>query len=137
MSKFTKRFVHIAGRRVPGIQMSEAEQVQVTLPNGKVIPAQFADILTLRETNPLDANGNPQETTQYLTMTRENLRFCTLRFDTVLGLDVNEVGAPLSIEVLENRRAEDIAARQLARAAAQTSRIVSLDDEDTLVGEPA
>lgn len=137
MSKFTKRTVNIGGRKVPGIQMSDTEHGTVTLPptdfrpTPKVIPASFADILTLRETNPIGPDGQPQPVTQYLRMTRENLGFTTLRFDTVVGLDVAEDGiTPLSVEVLENRRNDDILARQLARAAAQTSRVVSLDDDE-------
>lgn len=121
-----KRFVMIAGRAVPGLQLTAPETEQVTLASGKTIPASFAEVLTLRETNPVAPDGSPQETTKYLTVTRENLRFCPLRFNTVEGLDV-ENGSALSIEVLEARRAEDIAARQIARAQANAAPVVALD----------
>src|SRR4051812_30835151 len=87
--QFVKRFVMIAGRAIPGIQISASEDAPVTLPSGKTIRATFADVLTLRETNP--ANG---PVTTYLTVTRENLRFTALRFTNVADLDFDpETGA--------------------------------------------
>lgn len=130
---FPKRFVHIAGRAIPGLQVSQAETVMVETSRGKRIPSQFADILTLRETNP--ALG-PVET--YLTVTHENLRFTTLRFDNVPGLDYDpETGALLTIEELEQRRAADIAARQQANLAAKAPTVVALDLEAAEDAAPA
>lgn len=120
---FTKRFVMIVGRAIPGIQLSPAESQEVTLPSGRTIMAQFADVLTLRETNP--ANG---PVTTYLTVTRENLRFTALRFSNVANLDFDpETGALLTIEELEARRMADIAERQLANAARTATVSIDLD----------
>jgi hypothetical protein len=47
--------IHIAGRKVPGIVTSKPETIVVETRQGKRIPNRFADVLTLRETNP--ANG--------------------------------------------------------------------------------
>lgn len=120
-----KRVLHIAGRDIPGLQVSPAETEVITTQFGKRIPVQMADVISLRETNP--ALG-PVVT--YLTMTRENLRFSTLRKpdDYVVGLDVSEDGTLLSLDELEEKRAEDIKARQVARLAAQSAPIVSLED---------
>lgn len=124
MFQFAKRFVLIAGRAVPGIQISEPQDQMVTLPSGKQIRATFADVLTLRETNP--ANG---PITEYLTVTRENLRFTALRFSGVANLDFDpETGALLTIEELETRRMADIAARQLFNMAKATPLEVDLDE---------
>lgn len=125
MSHSTWRNVHIAGRAVPGIQIGEAESVMVELPSGKRIPSQFADILTLRETNP----DGPNAGQKYLTVTRENLRFTTLRFEPVVGLDYDENGVKLTIQMLEERRAADIAARQQANLAAKAPVLVPLDED--------
>lgn len=111
---FEKRTIYIAGRAIPGVQVSKAETENVDLPSGKTIPAQFADIVSLRETNP--DGENPGQ--KYLTMTRENLRFATLRFDHVVGLDVSEDGTILTPADLEALRGEDIQARQVARLSA-------------------
>lgn len=113
---FEKKTIYIAGRAIPGVQVSKSETEQVELPTGKFIPAQFADIVSLRETNP--DGDNPGQV--YLTMTRENLRFATLRFDHVVGLDVAEDGTILTPADLETLRGEDIQARQLVRMAAAT-----------------
>lgn len=123
MSQFVKRFVLIAGRSIPGLQVSTAETMVVETANGKRIPSQFADILTLRETNP---DLGPVET--YLTVTHENLRFSPLRFNTVPGLDYDpETGALLTIEELETRRMADIAKRQLANAERRAPKVLALD----------
>jgi hypothetical protein len=121
--QFAKRNISIAGRSVPALQIGAAETQMVELSSGKVIPAQFADLLSLRETNP--ANG---EVTEYLTVTHENLRFTTLRFSNVIGLDVDADGTFLTIEDLETRRAADIAARQIANLARKAPALVSLDE---------
>lgn len=119
----TKRNVLIAGRSVPGLQTSPAETTMVETAQGKRIPSQFADIVTLRETNP----DGPNPGQVYLTVTRENLRFTTLRFENVAGLDYDpETGALLTIEDLEQRRAADIAARQTANLAAKAPTVVTL-----------
>lgn len=122
--------IHIAGRTIPGIKVGETETESVLLPSGKRIPASFADILTYRETNPLDPEGNPQPTTFYLTKTRENLRFVTMRFESVTGLDADEHGAKLTLAELEARRAADIETRQKVRLALNTASVVSLDDDE-------
>ena len=122
MPQFTKRFVMIAGRAIPGLQISASEDAPVTTASGRVIRATFADVLTLRETNP--ANGEVQT---YLTVTRENLRFTALRFTNVIGLDTDADGTLLTIEDLETRRMADIAARQIANAALTQTAEVDLD----------
>lgn len=119
-----KRNVLIAGRPIPGIQISAPQNEVVTTSSGKRINATFADVMTLRETNP--ANG---PVNKYLTVTRENLRFTTLRNTVVPGLDIHEeTGQPLSIEELESRREADIAAHQMALLARRTPASVSLED---------
>lgn len=141
-----KRFIPIGAQAVPGLQISEAVTETITVPvkvNGEVvldengqpktknILAQFADIYSIRETNP--ANGPVQ---QYPTVSRENLRFTPLRFSTVVGLDIDEHGAALDLAVLEARRMDNIMSRQAARVAANIVPVVSLDDEST-EGAPA
>lgn len=134
-NQFTRRFISIGGRAIPGLQVSEARTESVPLPSGKVILAQFADILTLRETNP--DGDNPG--VKYLALTPENLRFSTLRFTNVEGLDVED-GALLSIEELEARRLLDIQTRQTATLANRAPAVVasgidlsSDEDEDKVV----
>ena len=118
----TKRYINIAGRKVPAIQVSDSWTEQVELANGKRIPRQFAELVSLRETNP---NGpNPGQV--YLTQTPENLSFTNLRDQLVVGLDVDEDGTLITIAELEERRGENIRQRQLARLAAQTPQVVSL-----------
>lgn len=107
-----KRFINIMGNEFPALQVSEAVQTTVELANGKKVPALIAEVISLRTTNP--ANG---PVTSYLTSTPENLRFSPLRFNSVPGLDYDpETGEVLSLEALEQRRGEDIRARQLALA---------------------
>lgn len=125
---FAKRTIILGGREVPAIQISEAKLERVTLPNGRVIPAQIAELMSLRTTNPVGPDGQPQEVKTYLTVTPENLRFCPLRFDTVEGLDVNEHGAPLGLDVLNRRMADNIAERQIARQNALAAPVVSVAD---------
>lgn len=129
--QFVKRYINIAGNDIPGLQVSEPETEMVTLPARpglppRTIPAQFADIITYRSTNPFDGQGNPQEVTWYLTLTRENLRFATRRpdGDYVIGLDVDEEGNFLTFDDLEARRRKDIAARQVLRAQTQQPRVI-------------
>jgi hypothetical protein len=128
----TKRWENIAGREIPAIQISEARRVQVT-PAGRVkpIPVMEADLLSLRTTNPLNPDGSakkPEEIETYLTVTTENLRFAPLRFTLVDGLDYDAAtGAYLSIEELEQRRGENIRARQAQRLATLTPQVVELD----------
>lgn len=125
----TKRYENIAGRQVPAIQVSESktEMVSFVGQDGRTrnIPGQFADLVSLRETNP---NG-PNPGQEYLTLTRENLRFTELRFDYVVGLDVTEGGDIITIPELEAKRGENIRARQTERLAAQTPQVVSLTAE--------
>lgn len=125
MLGFAKRYVVIQGRAVPGIQISESQDELVTLPSGKSIRATFADVLTLRGTNP--DNG---PVTEYLTVTRENLRFTVLRFDNVIGLDVDADGTMLTMADLETRRLADIIARQSQNLAKAATASVDLDDID-------
>ncbi len=122
----TRRNEHIGGRTIPAIQTSEAFEQDVVLANGRTIKGLFAEMLSLRETNPVAPDGSPQETTKYLTSTLENLRFTTLRFEAVVGLDFDENGDALSIEQLEEQRGKDIAARQLLRAQSNGTQFVPL-----------
>lgn len=127
----TRRTVVIGGREVPGIQTSESKTETVELPNGRTIRAQFAEILTLRGTNPVNPEtGEPQDVQFYVTSSYEQLRFTPLRFTTVEGLDVDEHGAMLNLRQLEERRAKDIAARQVARAANAGPTILSMEELD-------
>jgi hypothetical protein len=115
--------IHIAGRKVPGIVTSKPETIVVETRQGKRIPNRFADVLTLRETNP--ANG-PVVT--YLRTTPENLSFATLRSTRVAGLDYDpETGAVLTMEELEDRRSNGIMARQAANLAASATVEIDLD----------
>lgn len=127
---FEKRNVIIAGRAVPGLVISQPSTEIVELPSGKRIPSTFADVMTLRETNP----DGPNAGQQYLTVTRENLRFTTLRFNHVIGLDVTEDGTLIQLAELEERRTADIIARQNANLAAKTP--VSASLESLLGTEP-
>lgn len=122
---FEKRTIVIGGRTIPAIVISEPVLGSVTLRNGQVRPTQTVQMLSLRETNP---DNGPVET--YLAQTPENLRFAPLRFTTVKGLDVDEHGAQLGIEVLMARLTDNIIARQLARAATIAPVEVDLDSED-------
>lgn len=119
-----KVLVHTPLISFPGIVVGKEEHGRVQLANGSWRPTVTANVLTLRTTNP--ANGPVIE---YLTVTPENMRFTTMRFTDVIGLDVDEHGARLTLEVLEARRAENIRERQQARLAAQTATIVSLDED--------
>lgn len=125
---FAMRNINLAGRAVPAIIVGDPVTEQVQLPDrttvvdgvaivtpGKKIPGQFADMISLRETNP----DGPNPGQKYLVLSHENLRFCTLRTTPVVGLDVDDTGALLTIEELEARRQADIQARQIARLAAQ------------------
>ena len=120
---FEKRNLLFAGRSIPAVQAGPDEHTTVTLSSGKIIPATFADMISLRETNP--ANG---PVTTYLTLTRENKRFMTLRFDHVVGLDVAEDGTMLTLEDLERQRTEDILARQAVNAAAKAPILFNLNE---------
>ena len=131
MSVGTRRFIHIGGRQIPGIQLTEAVQQPVLLPSGRTILGMFAEVLSLRETNPVNPEtGLPQPTTTYLTTSIENLRFSTLRFEPVVGLDYDEDGNALSMQQLEERRAADIMARQAVRAAAAAPTVIPLTATD-------
>lgn len=134
---FIKRTIVIGGRKVPAIQIGEAVKTTVELPNGRSIPALIAELMSLRTTNPVGPDGKPQEVTEYLTVTPENLRFCPLRFDTVVGLDVDEHGATLGLDVLNARMADNIADRQIARQAAQAAPVLSVTDLLAADAEPA
>jgi hypothetical protein len=124
----TRLFIHIGGRAIPGIQTSEAVQQPVVLGNGRTIMGLFAEVLTLRETNPVAPDGSPQETTKYLTSTLENKRFTTLRFEPVVGLDFDENGVELTLQKLEEQRGKDIAARQVLRASQAMPQFVPVID---------
>lgn len=118
----TKRYINIAGRAVPAIQVSDSWTEMVTTASGKRIPRQFAELVSLRETNP----DGPNAGQVYLTQTPENLSFTNLREELVIGLDIDENGTAISIGELERRRGENIRQRQVARLAAQTPQVVSL-----------
>lgn len=121
---FSKRFIHIAGRSVPAIVVSASHTEPVQLASGKIIPGVFADMLSLRDVNPDGPNaGQPP----YLALTRENLRFATLRTTEVVGLDVDKDGNPIPLEVLEAERGRQIEERQTQRLAAQAAPVVALD----------
>lgn len=111
----TKVNLHFAGIEVPALIDSPITTAPVTLQSGKTIMAMTVLALSLRETNP--DGDNPGHT--YLTITPENVRFMTLRYEDVVGLDVDEEGKPLTRKALEQRRAADIVARQAATVKAQ------------------
>lgn len=113
MNQFLKRVIPIAGRAIPAIINGPVENREVVLRSGKTIVQQFAPMLSLRETNP--ANG---DVTQYLATSIENLGWSPLRFNEVVGLDVDEHGATLTPEVLAARHLDQILARQTQFAAA-------------------
>lgn len=121
-----KRSIYIQGREIPAVVSGEDVHTTVTLANGRTIPVVMAEMLSLRTTNPVDANGQPQDVTEYVTSTLENKRFTPLRFTHVEGLDVDAEGNFLTIEDIEIRRGADIAARQLVRAAQAQPRRTTL-----------
>ncbi len=133
MPKFDKRDVMIGGVNpvsFPAIQIGPEHIAPVVLQSGKTIMATFAEVLSLRTTNPFDADGNPQEVTQYPTVTTENLRFTPLRFNHVANLDYDpETKAAIGLDVLMGRVKENIASRQAARALANATQVISLTDE--------
>ena len=129
---FQKRTLHFGrGITVPAIQIGEAEQTTVTLADGRRRPAFFAEVISLRETNP---NG-PNPGQHYPQLGIENLRFTTPRYDEVEGLDYEvdaETGEKvmLTAETLVARVSKSLSAWQASRVAA-TPQVVSLDgDED-------
>jgi hypothetical protein len=130
-----KYFLHFAGVEIPAVQVGPDTHTTVELRDGRKIPAVFANMISLRGTNP--DNGPVVE---YLTLTPENKRFVTMRFTNVIGLDVDENGALLTVEELERQRAKDIMARQQVVAAAKAPIILSIadlvagDDLDDIVG---
>lgn len=135
MGQFIKRSIYIGAREIAAIQIGKAFQTQGTRSDGRPVLQTLAELMSYRSTNPLDAAGNPQEVRWYLTITTENLRFSPLRFTEVVGLDVDEHGAELTLPVLMARMGEDIAARQLANIENQRAPIVSLADALDAVGD--
>jgi len=123
--QFAKRNLHFGGITVPAIQIGPDETVQIALANGKTRFATFADMISLREANP----DGPNAGTTYLQLSRENKGFTTLRFDHVVGLDVDADGTFLSIEDLETRRAAQITLNQQARAANRALATVELPED--------
>ena len=115
-----RRNVLIAGRIVPGVIVGEPTTSTIQVPSkdptraGQManIPVVRADVITLRETNP--ANG-PVRT--YLTITPENLRFTTPRFEGAVGLDFDEKGERISLQELVHLTEDSMAAFQLERLA--------------------
>ena len=116
------RNVLIAGRVVPGVVVGESIESTVQVASrdpqraGQMvnIPVVRADIITLRETNP--ALGEVRE---YLTITPENLRFTTPRFQAIVGLDATEGGEKLSVKDLIGLTEKSMADFQLARLASR------------------
>jgi hypothetical protein len=118
-----KWYIHIPGQDpIPGLQVSDPRDVEITTSRGKRLWTQFVNIISFRGTNP--ANG---PVNFYLKMTPEQLPFLTMRFDEVVGLDVDEKGQRLSLQTLEQRRGADIAAQQERNLAASTPATVDLD----------
>ena len=111
--------MYIFGRKIPALIYGDIVNTSVTLASGRTIPAQLAPVLSLRETNP----DGPNPGVQYRTITQENLKFVTHRFDSIVGLDVSEDGTVLQEEELEDLLGQDIMARQLARQAAATAEV--------------
>jgi hypothetical protein len=112
---FAKRFVPVGPVAFPGIIISDIVTEEVERRNGTKVRTQFAQVLTLRTTNP--DNGPVVE---FVHESREDLGWCPLRFDTVPGLD------DTPMEVLQQRRLANILARNAARAEAQGPRTLTL-----------
>jgi hypothetical protein len=129
---FVKRTIIIQGRQIPAIQIGQPVNGWGTRSDGRPVFQTIAECLSLRTTNPVDANGNPQEVQTYYTTSPENLRFTPVRFSNVEGLDV-ENGSALGIDVLMQRVTDNIAERQMANLANTVAPVVSLDDEDETV----
>jgi hypothetical protein len=129
----TRRMVHLGAVSFPGIQISPAVLTTVETARGS-IRALFAEVMTLRTPNP---NGANKDGAPYLTVTPENLRFATLRFDSVPGLDFDpETGEAYTLEQLETIRAKQIVARQQQLASASAPAAVTVD-LDALASEGA
>jgi hypothetical protein len=115
----------IVGRPLPSVVDGPVTMGQKTLPNGRVIPAQFAWLISLRETNP--DGDNPG--IQYRARTLEDIGFTVSRDPRIVvaGLDVDaETGEILSRERLEEMRGQDIAARQLVNQTRNAPVVVPL-----------
>jgi hypothetical protein len=104
----TKVNIPVGPVSFPGIVLGPAELTMVPLRNGGQARAYFAPVLTLRTANP---DGENAGNDPYLRVTPENLTFATMRFDEVVGLDIDEGGHLLDIQTLEKTRAEQLAAR--------------------------
>jgi len=129
LKEFIPRTIIIQEREIPALQTTEVQQVWGTRADGRPVLQSVAQCISLRTTNPLDREGNPQTVRTYLTETPENIRFTPLRFGAaVVGLDVDEHGGTLGYEVLSARMKDDIKAQQAARAATQAANVVSLSD---------
>jgi hypothetical protein len=107
--------VLIAGNQFPGIIVSEVEHLDVTLADGRTIPQDRADVISLRTTNP-----EKGEVRSYHTLSNENLRFTPPRFGkAVVGLDSTEGGEKISLAALAQIVADSISDFQKARIAAR------------------
>ncbi len=127
---FTKRTIIIQGRHIPAIQIGEATSGWGTRGDGRPVFQTMAECVSLRSTNPVDKDGNPQPVRTYYATSPENLRFTPLRFTTVEGLDVED-GSALGIDVVMSRVADNIAERQVENIANQTAPVFSLDEDET------
>lgn len=100
----------------PAVQSGDSWIENVTLPNGKTRPQEFASLISLRTPNP---DGEYAGQPAYLHYSpRENMFFAPRRFDHVVGIDVDVDGTILTVADLEMRRSADIAARQNVLVAA-------------------
>ena len=125
LQNLIKRTIDVNGTLFPAVQITEPENVVVETSQGKRIPTQFAWVISLRTPR---GGGD-----QYLRLSRENLGFGGLRFDTVDGLDVDfATGEVLGLQHLEPRRMAQQAARSAERAAArpQAPQAVEVNFED-------
>jgi hypothetical protein len=123
---YGKRTIIIRGRKIPAIQIAPAVSGWGTKADGSPVFQTIAECVSLRTTNPFEADGvTPKAVETYYTTSPENLRFTPLRFDSVEGLDV-ENGSALGLDVVMSRVADNIAARQEQNVVAQAP-VVSLD----------
>jgi hypothetical protein len=114
--------IALAGRKVPGVIVSEPVAVTVETARGKVIPTFRADVISLRETNP--ENGPVR---RYHRKTNEDLGFFFPRDRAVIGLDVTSDGEVLGLDALSDLAMESTLAFQTARLDAQAEPEVALD----------
>lgn len=124
-----KTLVLANGAEIPGVVVSQpwTEPIEFTNRAGRLIKttAQFADLVTLRET----------EDGVRLVITPENMRWADPRFNMVDGLDYDSsTGALLTLEEITKVATANKAARAKerfeARQAAQAAIVTVEEDED-------